>query len=76
VEKEAEHMMAGRFPIETMRPDYGRFPDGPAEYVRTEFGEGSPAWLIVEAKAAARESANRRGLTFRSIVSRIASFLP
>jgi hypothetical protein len=76
MEKEVEHVMAGRFPIEPMRPDYGRFPDGSAEYVRTEFGERSPAWLIVGAKAAAKESANRWGLTFRSIVSRIASFLP
>jgi len=69
-------MMAGRFPIEPMKRDYGRFPAGSEEYIRAEFGEKSPAWLIVEAKAAAKESENRWGLAFRSVVSRIASFLP
>jgi len=69
-------MMPARFPIEPIKPDYGRLGDGPSIYLRTEFGESSPAWLVAEAEAAAKESANRWGLKFRSIVTRIASFLP
>ena len=68
--------MAARFPIEPIKPDYGRYADGPSKYVKTEFGDSSPAWLMAEAEAVAKESANRWGLRFRSIVSRIASFLP
>ena len=74
MEKEVDDMMPARFPAELFKPDYGHSADGPSVYLRTEFGENSPAWLMAE--AVAKQPTNRWELRFRSIVSRIASFLP
>jgi len=76
MEKEVDDMMPARFPIELIKPDFGHSANGPSVYLRTEFGESSPAWLMAEAEAVAKQPTNRWELRFRSIVSRIASFLP
>ena len=76
MEEEVEHMMGAQFPIRLISQNHSQDSYDCAEYVRNEFGDSNPAWLMYDAKAATNGSIKRMGLVFRGIVSRVASFLP
>ena len=76
--KEVAEMMAPTFPMNPDKPYAGLMTDEAARFVRLEFGEADPAWLVHDGFAEVAER-NRRGrqlqAALRGFVARVASLL-